>query len=170
MFLVLFLIYTACIQNPCFTSSFQACKPNNLFWPFQMDVTASKMSACLTDPADEQLCSSLHQSLSHKWQEERLRKAATVVPKLRLDSLLRNKRPLPQFTCISFSERPFLQHMWELVLHSVQNLSAGKKLECPQANKCSIICLSQTFRSLWMSAILSPPSVPISVCGPGHHA
>lgn len=26
---------------------------------------------------------------------------------------------------------------------------------CPQANKCSIICLSQTFRRVWMSAILS---------------
>lgn len=59
------------------------------------------------------------------------------------------------------NKKPFLQNNSKLALHSGQKACTGKKRQCPQANKCSIICLSQTFRSLWMSAVLSsPPSAP----------
>lgn len=48
---------------------------------------------------------------------------------------------------VGCQNRPVLTNKGKRALNSDPNLSAGKTLECPRANKCSSVCLSQTFRS-----------------------
>lgn len=67
-------------------------------------------------------------------------------------------------------KRTFLRNKGKLALYSAENVCAGKKLDCPQANKCSIVCLSQTFRSRECQQYYLRTRAPSPVRGPGHCA
>lgn len=54
----------------------------------------------------------------------------------------------------------------KLALYSDPNLGAGKTLQCPQANKCSSVCLSQTFRSPLNVSNIIPPTHLSQPSGP----
>lgn len=63
----------------------------------------------------------------------------------------------PRTAC---QNRPVPSNKGKLALYSDPNLSAGKTLQCPQANKCSSVCLSQTFRSPLECQQYYPPTPP----------
>lgn len=62
---------------------------------------------------------------------------------------------------IACQNRPVRSNKGKLALYSDPNLGAGKTLQCPQANKCSSLCLSQTFRSPLNVSNIIPSHPPL---------